>query len=86
MKKLLDVQDIEKIKIIPVYWGETDMIKDIQIKFPEEYEHSLISLLDVGLVNTVPKVEYTADSTKHVPKVKIELYGILEEGIKEDET
>lgn len=87
--KVLDVRDAHRLKITKVLYAGTDFVKDIRMKFPEEYNVDPISFMDVGLINCNPNnIQYIEDNNKYekarMPKVILEFWGNLET-IEEDD-
>ena len=78
MKKILEAQDIDDIKIIEVINTKEDYTEDIIIELPEKYGIKPISFMETGLINAVPEVIGYTDNKIQIPKVLMSFYGKFE--------
>lgn len=74
-KKILNVDDIERVRIINVISRETDNTEDILVEFPPEYEIDPISFKEVGLINVSPEIIGFNDPRRNVGQVLMTFYG-----------
>lgn len=73
-KDYLDVNDIDKVIIEPVY--ENWCLKDIVVHFPEGYKNRDISFREVGLINLDGSIGYESEQMG-TPIVTMRFYGRL---------